>query len=103
MIVRNFGPACWKLGTRFGQSTDCLCGLCYICVFLLDNLNNMQIVILGVFGSEMTMDFGSKEVEPRGGGGGGGFPWTTHVLFLGTVKNSLGFLDWAENVHVLFA
>ena len=34
-------------------------------MFLLDNLNNMQIVVLGVIGSEMVMDFGSKEVEPR--------------------------------------
>ena len=44
-------------------------------MFLLDNLNNMQIVVLGVVGSDMAMDFGSKEVEPRfrrGGGGGGG-------------------------------
>ena len=44
-------------------------------MFLLDNLNNMQIVVLGVVGPEMAMDFGSKEVEPRllrGGGGGGG-------------------------------
>ena len=61
----KIGTACWKLGTRFGQSTDCLCGLCYICVFLHDNLNNMQIVVLGVVGPEMAMDFGSKEVEPR--------------------------------------
>ena len=34
-------------------------------MFLLDNLNNMQIVVLGVIGSEMVMDFGSKEVELR--------------------------------------
>ena len=79
-------------------------------MFLHDNLNNMQIVVLGVVGPEMAMDFGSKEVEPRlmkrgggGGGGGGGCPWTTHVLFLGSVKNSPGLLDWAENVHVLFS
>ena len=84
-----------KIRDRFGQSMNCLCGLCYICVFLLDNLNNMQIVVLGVVGSETAMDFGSKEVEPRlmrGGGGGGGCPWTTHALFLGTVKNSPGLL-----------
>ena len=47
------------------------------------------------------------EVDEGGGGGGGGgggcCPWTGHVLFLGTVKNSSGLLDWAENVHVLFA
>ena len=42
---------------------DCLCGLCYICVFFLDNLNNMQIVVL--VGPKMAMDFDSKEVEPR--------------------------------------
>ena len=44
-------------------------------MFLLDNLNNMQIVVLGIVGMEMAMDFGSKEVEPRlirGRGGGGG-------------------------------
>ena len=34
-------------------------------MFLLDNLNNMQIVVLGVVGSVMAIDFGSKEVEPR--------------------------------------
>ena len=44
---------------------DCLYGLCYICVFLLDNLNNMQIVVFVVVGPEMTMDFSSKEVKPR--------------------------------------
>ena len=33
-------------------------------MFLLDNLNNMQIMVLGVVGSEMTLDFGFKEVEP---------------------------------------
>ena len=71
-------------------------------MFLLDNLNNMQIVVLGVVGPEMAMDFGSKEVEPRLlRGGGERCPWISHVLFLGTVKNSLGLLDWAENVHVL--
>ena len=42
------------------------------------------IVVLGVVGPEMAMDFGSKEVEPRLMRG--------HVLFLGTVKNSLGCL-----------
>ena len=36
-----------------------------MCVFLHDNLNNMQIVVLGVVGPKMAMDFGSKEVEPR--------------------------------------
>ena len=51
---------------------DCLCGLCYICVFLLHNLNNMQIVVLGVVGPEMAMDFGFKEVKPRLMRGGGG-------------------------------
>ena len=34
-------------------------------MFLLDNLNNMKIVVLGVVGPEIAMDFGSKEVEPR--------------------------------------
>ena len=34
-------------------------------MFFLDNLNNMQIMVLSVFGPEMAMDFGSKEVEPR--------------------------------------
>ena len=94
-----------KIRDPFWTVHDCLCGLCYICVFLHDNLNNMQIVVLAV-GPEMAMDFSSKEVEPRlmrGGGGGGGCPWTAHVLFLGTVKNSPDLLDWAENVHVLFA
>ena len=64
-------------------------------------------MVLGVVGLEMAMDFGSKEVEPRlmrgRGGGGGGCPWTAHILFLGTVKNSPDLLGWAENVHVLFA
>ena len=43
-------------------------------MFLLHNLNNMQIVVLGVVGLETAMDFDSKEVKPRlmrGGGGGG--------------------------------
>ena len=34
-------------------------------MFLLGNVNNMQIVVLGVVGLEMAMDFGSKEVEPK--------------------------------------
>ena len=34
-------------------------------MFFLDNLNNMQIVVLGVVRPKMAMDFGSKEVEPR--------------------------------------
>ena len=34
-------------------------------MFLLDNLNNMQIVVLCVVEPKMAMDFGSKEVEPR--------------------------------------
>ena len=73
-------------------------------MFLLHNLNNMQIVVLGVVGPKTAMNFGSKEVEPRlMRGGRGGFPWTTHILFLGTVKHSSGLLDWAKNVHVLFA
>ena len=58
------------------------------------------IVVLGVVGPEMAMDFDSKEVEPRLMRGG--CPWTAYVLFLGIVKNSLGLLDWAENVYVLF-
>ena len=90
-----------EIRDHFGQSTDCLCGLCYICVFLLDNLNNMQIVVLGVAGPETVMDFGSKEVEPRLMRGG--CPWTAHVQFLGAVKNSPGLLDLVENVHMLFA
>ena len=49
-------------------------------MFLLDNLNNMQIVVLGVVGPEMAMDFGSKEVEPRLMRGS--CPWIAHVLFL---------------------
>ena len=55
----------------------------------------MKIMVLGVVGPEMAMDFDSKEVEPRlmRGGGGGGCPWTTHVLFIRTVKNNLGLLD----------
>ena len=39
--------------------------VCLICVLLLDNSNNMQIVVVGVVRPEMAMDFGSKEVEPR--------------------------------------
>ena len=44
-------------------------------MFLLHNLNNMQIVVLGVVGPKTAMNFGSKEVEPRlmRGGGGGAF------------------------------
>ena len=41
-------------------------------MFLLHNLNNMQIVVLGVVGPEMAMDFGFKEVKPRLMRGGGG-------------------------------
>ena len=44
--------------------TVCVACTIFVC-FLLDNLNNMQIVVLGVVGPEMAMDFGSKEVEPR--------------------------------------
>ena len=44
-------------------------------MFLLDNLNNMQIVILDVVRPEMAMDLSSKEVEPRLMGGGG---WVIH-------------------------
>ena len=40
-------------------------------MFFHDNLNNMQIVVLDVVGSEMAMDFGSKEVKPRLMKGGG--------------------------------
>ena len=28
----KFGTACWKCENHFGQSTGCLCGLCYNCV-----------------------------------------------------------------------
>ena len=37
----------------------------------------MKIVVLGVIGPEVVMDFSSKEVE-RGGGGGGGGGGTVH-------------------------
>ena len=43
-----------------------LCGLCCICVFLLDNLNNMQIVV-GVFGAEMAVSFRFSGVGPNAG------------------------------------
>ena len=73
-------------------------------MFLLHNLNNMQIVVLGVVWPETAMGFCSKEMEQRlMGGGGGCCPWTTHILFLGTVKNSPSLLGWVENVHMLFA
>ena len=38
--------------------------VCVVCVFLLGNLNNIQIVVLGVV-PEIAMDFDSKEVEPK--------------------------------------
>ena len=78
---------------------DCLYGLCYICVFLLYNLNNMKIVVLGVVGPEMVMDFGSKEVELRLRRG---LSTDSPRIVFGTVKNCPGLLGWAENVHVLF-
>ena len=68
---------------------DCLCGLCYICVFLLSNLNNMHIVVLGVVGPEMAMDFGSEEVEPKLMRGL--FMDSPRIVF-GTVKNSPSLL-----------
>ena len=43
----NLGLKFRKFGTRLGQSTDCLGGLCCVCVFCL-MLNNMQIVF-GVY------------------------------------------------------
>ena len=38
--------------------------MCVIFVCYCLNLNNMQIVVLGVVGSKMAIDFGSEEVEP---------------------------------------
>ena len=56
---------------------------------------------LGVFGLEMAMDFGSTKWNRclvRG------LPTDNPLHGCGTVKNSLGFLDWTKkNVHVLFA
>ena len=66
-----------------------LCGQCYICVFLLGNLNNMQILVLGVVGQEMAMDFGSKEVEPKLMRG---LSMDSPRTIFGTVKNCLDLL-----------
>ena len=54
-------------------------------MFLLDNLNNMQIVVLGVVGPKMAMDFGSKEVDPKLMRGS--FPWIAHAQFLELLKS----------------
>ena len=61
------GPKTWdrvvgRFGTRLGQSTDYLGGLCCVCVFCL-MLNNMQIV-LGCMRPEMAMDSWFHKVEP---------------------------------------
>ena len=57
-------------------------------------------MVLGVVGPEMTMDFGSKEVEPRLRRG---LSTDSPRTVFGTVKNSLGLLGWTKNVDVLFA
>ena len=64
---RLVGPKTWgriveKFGTRLGQSTDCLGGLCCVCVFFL-MLDNMQIV-LGCMRPETAMDSRFHKVEP---------------------------------------
>ena len=57
-------------------------------------------MVLGVVGSEMTMEFGFKEVEPRLRRGLS--IESPHIIF-GTIKNSPGLLGCTKNVHVLFA
>ena len=57
-------------------------------------------MVLGVVGTEMAMNFGSKEVEPRLRGG---CPRTAHTLFLGLLKNDPDLLGLTKNVHVLIA
>ena len=42
--VPKLGTKMLKIWDRFGQSTDCLGGLCCNCAFCL-MLNNMQIVV----------------------------------------------------------
>ena len=49
----------------------------------------MQIMVLGVVRLEMTMDYGSKEVEPRLLRG---LSKDSPRTVFGTVKNSLDFL-----------
>ena len=85
----NLGLKCLKFGTRFGQSTDCLGGLYYICVFFL-MLNNMQIEF-GVYEVGNGHGFQFHKVEPMlGKRASHGQPTTR----LGTVKNSPCLLDW---------
>ena len=77
-----------EIRTRFGQSTDCLGGLCY-------NLCNK--LCLGVVGSEMAMDFGSRKWNRclvRGQ------PTDNSLHGCGTVKNSLDLLVGPKMVHV---
>ena len=78
---QNLGLKCQKFGTRFGQSTDCLGGLFYICVFCL-MLNNMQFVF-GVY--EAGNDHGCwfHKVEPMLGEG---LPTDSPLLRLGLLK-----------------
>ena len=57
-------------------------------------------MVLGVVGSEIAMDFDSKEVEPRLRRG---LSIDSPRIVFETIKNSLDLLGWTKNVHVLFA
>ena len=68
-------------------------------MFLLNNLNNMKIFVLGVVGPKMAMDFGSKEVEPRLMRG---MSMDSPRTIFGTVKISPDLCVGPKNVHVNF-
>ena len=57
-------------------------------------------MISGLVGSEMAIDFGSKEVELRLRRG---LSTDSPCIIFGIVKNSPGLLGLTKNVHVLFA
>ena len=90
MRGRLVGSKTWNLivgifGTRFGQSTDCLGGLC-------DNLCNKLWFWCYCTGNGHGFWF--HKVEPMLG------ERATHgqpTARLGTVKNSPDLLDWTEN------
>ena len=87
--VPKLGTEMLEIWDYFRQSrdrfTDCYWSIC---------------IVLVVVGPEMTMNFGSKEVEPRLRSG---LSTDSPRTVFETLKNSPGLLSWTKNVHVLFA
>ena len=70
----NSGLKFQKFGTRLGQSTDCLGGLCCVCVLL----NNIQIVF-GVYEAGNGHGFSVPQSETDAWYEG--YPQTAHYSF----------------------